>query len=183
MRRLIELGGLLGGIVLVLFGAAAIFIGATGYSEVRDSLRQERIIGTPDSTIPGQLVDTGDEARAFADVMRVHTMAMTGGQTYSEMGRFIDGGGKPTNDETAAAKDANGQPVENGLRQVWVTETALSTALNTAYMAERLALFGIIVGIALLLSGIGFLVLALGGTLRPRAMTVTEIAGGHPITA
>ena len=47
-----------------------------------------------------------------------------------------------------------------------MTATALSTALNTSYMAEQLALFGIVVGIALLLSGIGFAVLAVGGTLR-----------------
>jgi hypothetical protein len=47
-----------------------------------------------------------------------------------------------------------------------VTETALTTALNTAYMAEQLALFGIVVGVALLLAGIGFGVLAIGGALR-----------------
>ena len=47
-----------------------------------------------------------------------------------------------------------------------ITATALETALNTSYMAEQLALFGIVVGIALLLSGIGFGVLAVGGTLR-----------------
>jgi F0F1-type ATP synthase membrane subunit c/vacuolar-type H+-ATPase subunit K len=41
-----------------------------------------------------------------------------------------------------------------------VTETALSTALNSSYMAESLSLFGILVGIALLLSGIGFGILA-----------------------
>ncbi len=28
-------------------------------------------------------------------------------------------------------------------RQVWITETALSTALNSSYMAERVAAFGI----------------------------------------
>ena len=53
---------------------------------------------------------------------------------------------------------------------VWISETALSTALNTSYMAEQVALFGIVVGIALLLSGIGFLVLTLGGALRGRAV-------------
>jgi hypothetical protein len=37
---------------------------------------------------------------------------------------------------------------------VWVTETALTTALNMAYMAEQLALFGIVVGVALLLAGV-----------------------------
>jgi len=47
-----------------------------------------------------------------------------------------------------------------------VTETSLSTALNLSYMAEQLALFGIVVGIALILTGVGFLVLALGGARR-----------------
>ena len=67
-----------------------------------------------------------------------------------------------------------GQPLDNAARQVWVTETALSTALNTSYMAEQLAIFGIVVGVALLLAGIGFLVLALGGALRG--------AGGFALT-
>ena len=35
-----------------------------------------------------------------------------------------------------------------------------------SYMAEQLALFGIVIGVALVLSGIGFIVLAIGGTLR-----------------
>ena len=56
----------------------------------------------------------------------------------------------------AAALQANGRPVDNAARNIWVTETALTTALNTSYMAEQLALFGIVVGVALLLSGIGF---------------------------
>ncbi len=57
------------------------------------------------------------------------------------------------------------RPVENGLRNLWVTETALTTALNTAFFAERVAIFSIVMGIALLLTGIGFLVLTLGGAL------------------
>jgi F0F1-type ATP synthase membrane subunit c/vacuolar-type H+-ATPase subunit K len=53
-----------------------------------------------------------------------------------------------------------------------VTETALSTALNVSYMAEQIALFSVVVGIALLLSGIGFIILALavlGGSARKPA--------------
>ncbi len=61
---------------------------------------------------------------------------------------------------------AGGRPVDNGARNLWVTETALTTALNTSYMAEQLALFGVVVGVALLLSGIGFAILAIGGALR-----------------
>jgi hypothetical protein len=46
-----------------------------------------------------------------------------------------------------------------------VTETALTTALNTSFFAERVAYFPIAMGTALLLTGIGFLVLTLGGAL------------------
>ena len=35
-----------------------------------------------------------------------------------------------------------------------------------SYMAEQMALFGIVVGVALLLSGIGFVILALGALGR-----------------
>jgi hypothetical protein len=35
-----------------------------------------------------------------------------------------------------------------------------------AYMGERLAVFGMVMGVALVLVGIGFLVLTLGGALR-----------------
>ena len=55
-------------------------------------------------------------------------------------------------------------PVQNAARNVWVTETALSTALNTSYMATQLSLFSLVVGIALILAGIGFVILALGAT-------------------
>ena len=57
-------------------------------------------------------------------------------------------------------RDANGQPVSNPVRDVWINETALAGALNSAYMAEKLSVFGIVVGVALLLSGIGFIILA-----------------------
>jgi len=40
-------------------------------------------------------------------------------------------------------------------------------------MAEQTALFGIVVGIALLLSGFGFAILAVGGALRNADRTVT----------
>ena len=97
--------------------------------------------------------------------MRIHALEASGGLTYAQMGRFL-AAKDPTNpagtsDEAAALKDADGNPVANAARNTWVTETALTTALNVSYMAEQIALFGLIVGIALLLSGIGFVILAL----------------------
>jgi hypothetical protein len=172
MRKLFEWGGIAASVILIAFGAGAIGLGAWGINEVRDNLARENIVGTPDSSIPGQKVDTGSEAKAFAAVMRTHALEATGGKTYAEMGRFLDAQGKDTSDEAKAAKDPKtGQPVENRARNIWVTETALATALNVAFMAERVAVFSIVMGIALLLTGIGFLVLMLSGVLRAKPAT------------
>jgi hypothetical protein len=166
-KRLVEYGGIAASVVLIAFGIGSMIAGISGRDTVRTNLAQENIVGTPDSKIPGQLVNTGSEARAFADVMRKHTLESTKGQTYAEMGRFLDAKGKPTSDEKAAATDPkSGRPVENPLRNLWVTETALTTALNQAYFAEQVATFSIVMGVALLLSGIGFLILTLKA-LRP----------------
>src|SRR4051812_35444200 len=160
MRKLFQYGGIAASLILIAFGIGAIYMGVDGRDRVRSELAREQIVGTPDSTIPGQKVDTGAEAQAFAKVMRKHTLEATGGQTYAEMGRYLDANGKATDDETAAAiNPQTKKPVENGLRTMWVNETALTTALNTAYFAESVATFAIVMGIALLLAGIGFAVL------------------------
>jgi hypothetical protein len=160
MKNLLRYGGIAASVMLIALGIGATVVGFQGRDRVHDDLAREKIVGTPDSTIPGQKVDTGSEAEAFAKVMRKHTLEATGGKTYAQLGRFLDENGKPTDDEKAAAVE-NGKPVENPIRNLWVTETALTTALNTAYFAESVATFAIVMGIALLLSGIGFLVVTL----------------------
>jgi hypothetical protein len=106
--------------------------------------------------------------------MHEHALEGAGGLTYAQLGRFVsaDDPKNPagTSDEAAALKAEDGSPVSNSARTTWVTATALSTALNMSYMAEQMALFGIVVGVALLLSGIGFIVLVLGGALRRREL-------------
>ena len=172
MKKWFGYGGIAASVILVAFGIGSIVIGVNGLNTVRDEITAQNITATPDAAErtngalkPGQAITTGAEARAFADVMEHHTLEATQGKRYAEMGRFLTPSGKDTSDEALAAKDANGQPVENGLRNMWVTETALTTALNTSFFAERVAFFSIVMGIALLLTGIGFLVLTLGGAL------------------
>jgi hypothetical protein len=172
MRKLFAYGGVAASVILVAFGAGAIVIGASGYSEVRDEIAAQKITATPDAAEltngrlqPGQAIKTGADARAFADIMEFHALEATKGLHYAEMGRFLTPSGKPTSDEALAAKTEDGRPVENGLRNLWVTETALTTALNTSFFAERVAVFSIVMGVALLLTGVGFFVLTLGGAL------------------
>ncbi len=182
MTKLYTYAGIAASVVLIAFGIGAVYTGFDGRDRVHTDLAREQIVGTPDSTIPNQTVDTGAEAQAFANVIRKHTLEATGGQTYSQMGRFLDENGKATSDEKLAATDPKtGQPVENGLRNMWVTSTALSTSLNTAYFAERVATFAIVMGFALLLTGIGFLVLTLR-LLAPRTATQkAPIAAAVPV--
>ena len=171
MSKLFQYAGIAASVVLIAFGIGAAVIGFQGRDRVGTELAREQIVGTPDSTIPGQLVNTGGEAQAFAKVMRKHTLEATGGKTYAQMPQFLDASGKGTGDKAAAAKDPKtGAPVSNPAHTIWVTETALTTALNTAYFAESMATFVIAMGFALLLTGLGFLVLTLRVLRQPDAV-------------
>ena len=174
-------------IIIILIGLGAITAGAVGQQQVRDQLAREKIVGTPDmkpSEHPGkgltcdvadQAINTGDRAKCFAEYMRLHALESTKDKTYAEMPRFVDAAGKPTDDESAAATDPKtGQPAANNARNIWVTETALSTALNMSFFAESVALFSMVSGLALLLTGL--LLLAL--IHRPGRVTGPRRASG-----
>jgi hypothetical protein len=185
-KKLFELGGYAAAAILVAFGIAALVLGVSGRSEVRNDLTREYIVGSPDMNktailaeakeaklpasvlaslptcdVAGKAINTGARAKCFAGYMRIHALEATGGKTYAQMGRFLTKDGKDTNDAALAAKDPKtGQPASNGARDLWVTETALSTALNTSFFAEQVAMFSVVVAIALILSGFGFGILA-----------------------
>lgn len=199
MRRIFELGGVIAAAVLIALGIVTVVMGFSGHSTVANSLKQEYIVGTPDMTpaaikteaaqaklpasialptcnVAGKSIDTGGEARCFAQYMRIHALEASGGFTYAQMGRFqakpdtpaafLAKGGGTDVDKWAAIDPKTQQPISNGARNLWVTETALTTALNASYMASQISLFGIMVGLTLLLSGFGFGILAVGGALR-----------------
>jgi hypothetical protein len=190
-RRVLEIGGWVSGAVLIGFGIVVIVLAINGHSTVTSELKREQITGTPDMTpeaikaeaqkaglknvdlptcsVAGKLVDTGSEARCFAQYMRIHALEASGGLTYAQLPRYATDDGKGTNNPDEATKGANGQPVDNPVRNVWITQTALSTALNVSYMATQLSLFSLVVGIALLLTGVGFIILTAFGALRRRS--------------
>ena len=195
MRKVFEIGGFIAAAVLIAFGIGALVLGVNGRSTVRSSLKAEQIVGSPDMSpaaiakeakaaglpatialptvdVAGKAINTGDRARAFASYMRIHALEATGGLPYSQLPRYATADGKGTND-IAKAVTVKGQPQDNPARNVWINETALSTALNTSYMAEQTALFGVVVGIALLLTGLGFAILAVGGALRNPETAIT----------
>src|SRR5687767_5811106 len=137
-RKLLEWGGVAAGGVLIAVGIVSLVLAIGGHNEVRSQLTQEKIVGSSDMTpeaiaqqvedaglpssvdlpscdVANEEIDTGNEAKCFASYMRVHALESTGGLTYAEMGRFQAAANpedaKGTNDEAAAAKDENGQPI------------------------------------------------------------------------
>jgi hypothetical protein len=207
VRKTFEIGGVVAAVVLVAFGIAAIVMGASGQSTVHDNLAEQKIVGSADMTpaaikaeaakagfdtskltipscsVANKTVNSGSTARCFAQYMNIHALEATGGLHYSQMPRYASANGEGTNLESNAVKDAKGKPAENPTRNVWIQETALSTALNTSYMATQVGLFGIVVGIALLLSGLGFAILAIGGALRnPDTALKFLVPRGRPVT-
>ena len=222
LRRVLEIGGIVAGVMLIAFGIAALWLGADGRSTVQSNLANEFIVGTPDMTpsqisketpailaaqakiaaarkqagaeaieftpveaptcsVAGDAVDNGTAAHCFAQYMRIHALSASSGLTYAQMGRYMAKPGAPAaetdfnggtdNDQVALVDKATGQPVSNGARNLWVTQTSLASALNLAYTAEQISLFGIVVGIALLLTGIGLLILAVAVLHRAPATT------------
>src|SRR6185503_7897066 len=87
MKKFFQMGGVIAGALLVLFGIGAMVIGFTGRTEVRDNIAREAIVGSPDMTpsaireeaakaglknvdlpscsVAGKAIDTGDEAKCF----------------------------------------------------------------------------------------------------------------------
>jgi hypothetical protein len=191
VRRFLEIGGVIAAVILIAFGGGSIVLSLKGRNVVKHELLQQKIVGAsdmnpkataveakaaglpksvtlPTCSVAGKAVDNGATARCFASYMRIHALESTGGLVYSQVPDYATANGEGTN-EASKALMAHEQPVENPARTTWVTETALSTALNASYMAEQLGLFGVVVGVALLLAGVGFGILALSGALRAPA--------------
>ena len=202
--RVRRIGGLVAAAILMVFGVLSAFQGLDGRSTVGDALAQEKIVGTPTMTpsaiaeeankrgvsgltlpscaVAGKSISSGADARCFAEYMRVDAMMATGGKTYAQMPRFASRDGKGTNVEAEAIKLPSGVGMPNPARNVWITETALSTALNTSYMAEQLSLFGIAVGGAFLLIGLAIAGFTLGGSRMPSLAAARGARRREPAT-
>jgi hypothetical protein len=184
MSRPFRVGGIIAGLVLIAFGVGAIAIGIAGRSEVNDTVSQEQIVGSPDMSpaliavaakqaglnvvlptcdVAGRAITNGGDAKCFSEYMRIHALEATGGKTYAQMPQYATADGTGTNDKAQALVDPKTKgPQSNPARQIWISETALGTALKTSYFAASVGLFAIVMGAALLLTGGGFIVLSTG---------------------
>jgi hypothetical protein len=194
-------------ILLIAIGIGSFVTGLGGRGTVHNNLGLEQITGSPDMnpkaisaeakeaglkgaalptcSVANKAINTGGQAKCFASYIRIHALEATGGRTYSQMGQYLTPAGKETSDKAAAAIDPKtGKPVPNAARNIWVTATALTTALNTAYFAESVALFAILMGVALLLIGIGLVVLSVRWLREPNtAVQKTPAVATKPVVA
>jgi uncharacterized iron-regulated membrane protein len=148
-------------------------------------------VEAPSCSVAGEAVDNGSRAACFGNYMRIHALGSSNGLTYAQMGQyaakpdapvqFTDFNGGTSDTKYAQVDPATGRPVSNGARNVWVTETSLSTSLYLALAATGISVFGIVVGIALLLSGIGFLILAASGAIQRVPFTNDKTSSEAPV--
>src|SRR4249919_176313 len=157
-RRILEIGGIIAGTLMIAFGIGALVMSINARNTVSNEVKAEQIVGSADMNptditvamkeaglqnvsaptcdVADQPIENGSDARCFAQYMRIHALESSGGLTYAQMGRYLaaDDPENPagTSDEAAALTDDEGNPVPNSARNTWVTETALSTALNMA---------------------------------------------------
>ena len=123
------------GIVLMGSGLFMVSEGRAAHDDVRDALAEERIITAEDAEIPLANVDSADEAKAQADIIRVHALEATGGKTYAEL------------DRTDPA------------RATYLNSVTLRTALMESYLAFKVADLVVGIGLIVVLMGASHVVL------------------------
>lgn len=155
----------LAGAAMLIAGPIMIAMGVDGQSMIRDELSSQKISFTDDrAELPedlrqyaGEQVTTGPQAKAYADLIKVHVSEATSGRTYSEVsGEWIAGG----------RKDAElGQ-----LRQTAFMGESLRGSLMSAYQAWQVT--WLVIALGALLIGLSVVFGATAWALRPQRVTV-----------
>ena len=86
-RHYIWLAPLVLGFVFIGAGIYMLNEGRSAKDEVTDAIVSENIITSEVAAIPNVLVHDAATAKAEADVIEVHYLALTGGKTYAELDR------------------------------------------------------------------------------------------------
>ena len=143
---------------LLVSGPVLVSLGLRAGSLVRSELVRQRI-AFPDCEElpsgleghPGRTVDSGGQARAYAELIKWHLDLATEGRTYAELAR-----------ESHEAGDADEKLLD--LRDTaWRGET-LRAGLLGAYQAAQLA--ALVTGLGVLITGLGAGLLGVSGALH-----------------
>ena len=110
-RRILEIGGIIAGTLMIAFGVGALVMSINARNTVSNEVTAEQIVGSadmnpaaikvamteaglknvaaPTCNVADQAIENGSDARCFAQYMRIHALEASGGLTYSQMGRFL----------------------------------------------------------------------------------------------
>lgn len=148
MKKFLKISSVFG----VVVGISLVIGGIWGMRFTYRSIARENIVTPVDASISEKLVRGPFTLMAQANVIRKHTLTMTGGKTFAEMPRQIaklDESGQPV-------LDSQGKPVmvANTARDIWITATTLTTALNLGILTYALSGLVILFGLTLILVGI-----------------------------
>ena len=136
IRKWAWLGAIVFGIALVGAGLFMVSEARAAHDEVKDTLSSERIVTAEDAGVPLAPVTGPEEAKAQAEVIRKHTLELTGGKTYAELDRT----------------DPN--------RATYLNSVTLRTALMESYLAFKVA--DLVMGVGIIVALVGLSHVALG---------------------
>ena len=171
LRHWFWLAPLVLGIAFIGGGLYMVSEGRSAKDEVRDAIVRENIVTSEDATIPNVPVTSAATAKAQAEVIEAHVLKTTGGDTYATVDRYVSADGLGTTSDGEQALIVDGNPVPNPARNTAFQGAALRTSLNLAVMGFK---------ISDLVIGMGFFMVAIGGTfilfLAPAVYYAAELA-------
>ena len=142
----------------IIAGLLLVGSGVWGIAFTYKNVAKENITTPDDASIPGVAVRGPFTIKAQADIIRVHTLRMTGGKTFAEMPRQIpklDAEGKPI-----VGEDGKPAMTANTARDIWITATTLITAPNLGIIAYAFAGLTLLFGLIFIWTGIIFYALS-----------------------
>lgn len=148
MKRLLKISSVLAILVGIVVVVAGIWAAVFTYQNVA----REKIVTPSDASIPNAAVGDPLTLMSQAEIIRHHTLKTTNDQTYAEMPQQV----AKVDASGSAVLDKDGKPVmiANATRNIWVTATTLTTALNLGIIAYALSAFAVLFGLVLIWAGL-----------------------------
>jgi len=144
--------------LITILGVLLVCGGLWGAIFISQQVAKENITTPDDASIPGILVQGPFTLKAQADIIRKHTLSMTGGKTFAEMPRQITK--LDSNGSAVVGEDGKPVMVANTTRDIWITATTLTTALNLGIISYAFSGLALVLGLLFVLIGIAFYALA-----------------------
>ena len=154
MQKLLKTTSVLATVTGIILLAGGIW----GVAFTHTNVSREAIVTPSDASIPDKEVRGIFTLKSEADVIRDHTLHTTKGKTYSQMPRVVE---KLDEDgETILDEEGNPVMVPNEARNIWITATALMTALHLAIVTYAFSMLIMLLGLISLWNGYLFSKLA-----------------------